>query len=117
MYTILLFLFLCQAHSEPTGLSIDDFKVKLTIDKFTTDTDLENFKKVLWDKRGITFEVDLLCRDDFGHIKTISIKVNCHDGQSGTASYNLDQGARIGFVRNYSEGADTSFAIGSVEGE
>ncbi len=115
---IIVLLFLAGLFSrEPAGLQISDTKVVLIIDKNTTAEDLKYFKSELWSKKGITFDVYQISRDAHDMITFIEIKVDCHDGQFGSASYRLTNSTRIGFIRDYKTLADQAFAIGNIDKE
>ncbi|SMG40312.1 Outer membrane protein beta-barrel domain-containing protein [Marivirga sericea] len=51
-----------------------------------------------------------------GKIDAITLKVDCNDGFSGTASTTNIPDSGIGFIRDYSEGSEVPFAIGKVFG-
>jgi len=109
MKTTLLFVVtsLLVWFTEAAGLSISDQKVKCVISQNTTESQLQDFKTELLEKKKIRFDVDRL---DFTSDKGISrtkISVDCNDGFKGSAQMVFkDDKSKMNFYRIYDEKAD-----------
>ena len=80
--------------------------------KSTTKSELEEFKS-----EGKELNIDITYENlEFinGEIEAITLKVDCNDGFSGTASTTNIPESGIGFIRDYREGADIPFVIGRI---
>lgn len=80
--------------------------------KSTTKSELEEFKLEAKELNiDITYENLEYIN---GEIEAITLKVDCNDGFSGTASTTNIPESGIGFIRDYREGADIPFVIGRI---
>ena len=80
--------------------------------KSTTKSELEEFKS-----EGKELNIDIIYENlEYinGEIEAITLKVDCNDGFSGTASTTNIPESGIGFIRDYREGADIPFVIGRI---
>ncbi|RUA38612.1 MAG: hypothetical protein DSY77_00090 [Bacteroidetes bacterium] len=80
--------------------------------KSTTKSELEEFKS-----EGKELNIDITYENlEYinGEIEAITLKVDCNDGFSGTASTTNIPESGIGFIRDYREGADIPFVIGRI---
>jgi len=83
--------------------------------KTTSRSELEQFKE-----EASTKDIDIVYENlqiINGEIDAITLKVDCNDGFSGTASTTNIPESGIGFIRDYREGAEVPFAIGNVFGK
>jgi hypothetical protein len=80
--------------------------------KSTTKSELEEFKSEAKKLNiDITYEnLEIINAE----IEAITLKVDCNDGFSGTASTTNIPESGIGFIRDYREGADIPFVIGRI---
>ncbi len=80
--------------------------------KTTTKSELEEFKSEAEELNiDITYENLEFIN---GKIEAITLKVDCNDGFSGTASTTNIPESGIGFIRDYRDGADIPFVIGRI---
>lgn len=80
--------------------------------KSTTKAELEEYKS-----EAKELNIDIIYENlEFinGEIEAITLKVDCNDGFSGTASTTNIPESGIGFIRDYREGADIPFVIGRI---
>jgi len=80
--------------------------------KSTKRAELEKFKTEA-QELNIDIEYENLEIID-GEIEAITLKVDCNDGFSGTASTTNIPASGIGFIRDYREDADIPFVIGRI---
>ncbi|WKV12149.1 outer membrane beta-barrel protein [Marivirga harenae] len=80
--------------------------------KSTKRAELEKFKEEA-EELNIDIEYESLEIID-GKIEAITLKVDCNDGFSGTASTTNIPESGIGFIRDYRDEADIPFVIGRV---
>jgi hypothetical protein len=98
--------------SELSKKKNDRYEVRIF--ETTSRAELEKFKAEA-SNRGIDITYENLQIIN-GKIDAITLKVDCNDGFSGTASTSNIPESGIGFIRDYSEGTDVPFAIGKVFG-
>jgi hypothetical protein len=98
--------------SELSKKKNDRYEVRIF--ETTSRAELEKFKAEA-SNRGIDITYENLQIIN-GKIDAITLKVDCNDGFSGTASTTNIPESGIGFIRDYSEGTDVPFAIGKVFG-
>lgn len=80
--------------------------------KSTTKSELEEFKSEAEELNiDITYENLEYIN---GEIEAITLKVDCNDGFSGTASTTNIPESGIGFIRDYRDDADIPFVIGRI---
>ena len=96
--------------SELSKKSNDSYQVQIFAN--TSRAELDRIKEDAA-KKGISIEYENLEIIN-GKIEAISLKVDCNDGYSGTASSTNIPKTGIGFIRDYSENADVSFQMGKV---
>ncbi len=93
--------------------SNDAFTVRIF--ESTTKQQLDAFREKAAEE-GISVKYNNLQIVD-GKIDAISMEVDCNDGFSGSLSVTEIPESGIGFVRDYSEAADSPFAIGKIFGQ
>lgn len=96
---------------EINGIQNDEVFV-VRIFKSTTKSELEEFKS-----EAEALNIDISYENlEFinGEIEAITLKVDCNDGFSGTASTTNIPESGIGFIRDYRDDADIPFVIGRV---
>ncbi|WP_375578544.1 hypothetical protein ABWH96_16155 [Marivirga tractuosa] len=98
--------------SELSTKSNDQYKVQIL--KTTSRAELEKIKEDA-SKKGIDIEYENLQIIN-GEIEAITLKVDCNDGYSGTASTTNMPESGIGFIRDYSANADAHFQMGKIFG-
>ncbi len=98
--------------SELSTKSNDRYKVQIF--ESTSRAELEKIKDEA-SKRGIDITYENLQIID-GRIEAITLKVDCNDGYSGTASTTNMPESGIGFIRDYSANADAHFQMGKIFG-
>jgi hypothetical protein len=96
--------------SQLSNKSNDRYVVQIL--ETTTRTELEKIKEEAA-KRGIDIKYENLELIN-GKIEAISLKVDCNDGYSGTASTTNMPDSGIGFIRDYSANADAHFQMGKI---
>jgi hypothetical protein len=99
--------------SELSTKSNDRYKVQIL--ETTSRAELDKIKEEAA-KRGIDIEYENLQIIN-GKIEAITLKVDCNDGYSGTASTTNMPESGIGFIRDYSNNADASFQMGKIFGK
>ncbi|GAB3050870.1 hypothetical protein [Spirosoma pulveris] len=103
---------------EGDGLSISDQEVKCVISQNTTESQLQEFKTELWEKKNIRFDVERLDFTADKRISRIKISVDCNDGFKGTAQMVFkDNNSKMNFYRIYDEKAESPFGIGELSSE
>ena len=103
---------------EGDGLSISDQKVKCVISQNTTESQLQNFKTELWEKKKIRFDVERLDFTSDKRISRIKISVDCNDGFKGSAQMVFkDDNSKMNFYRIYDEKAESPFGIGELSSD
>lgn len=120
MRTILLFVVTSFFgwFAEGDGLSISDQKVRCVISQNTTESQLQEFKTELWEKKKIRLDVDRLDLTPDKRISRIKISVDCNDGFKGTAQMVFkDDNSKMNFYRIYDEKAESPFGIGELSPE
>jgi hypothetical protein len=98
--------------SELSKKSNDRFVVQIL--ESTSRAELEKIKEDAA-KRGIDIKYENLEIIN-GKIDAITLKVDCNDGYSGTASTTNMPESGIGFIRDYSANADAHFQMGKIFG-
>jgi len=98
--------------SELSTKSNDRYVVQIL--ESTSRTELDKIKEDAA-KRGIDIEYENLQIIN-GKIDAITLKVDCNDGYSGTASTTNMPESGIGFIRDYSANADAHFQMGKIFG-
>ncbi|WP_296622115.1 outer membrane beta-barrel protein [Marivirga sp.] len=96
--------------SELSTKSNDLYKVQIL--ETTSRTELDRIKEEA-SKRGIEIAYENLQIIN-GRIEAITLKVDCNDGYSGTASTTNMPESGIGFIRDYSANADAHFQMGKI---
>lgn len=96
--------------SQISGKKNDIYKVQIFAT--TTRIELERIKEKAAE-RGIDIEYETLEIIN-GKIEAITLKVDCNDGYSGTASTTNMPESGIGFIRNYSANATAHFQMGKI---
>jgi hypothetical protein len=114
---VLSLLLLLTAFVPETGLDITADHVRLSVNGHTTSQEMEQFKRELWDKKGIRLHVVAVQYGLTGKINFLKIAVDCNDGFKGEASSTfLDDSHQIGFYRSYDD-SENPFEIGSISNQ
>jgi len=98
--------------SELSKKSDDRYVVQIF--ETTSRTELEKIKEEA-SKKGIDITYENLQIIN-GKVEAITLKVDCNDGYSGTASTTNMPESGIGFIRDYSANADVNFQMGKIFG-
>src|SRR5687768_4220565 len=89
-------------------------KVEVVFNRQLNFNDLVKIKMEIADK-GILLDYKRMEFDNNGKLKSISFKVDCKDGFSGSASSEeLSNDSRFGFYRDYSKDAASPFGTGGL---
>ncbi|XOV93093.1 MAG: hypothetical protein ACFHWX_23205 [Bacteroidota bacterium] len=109
---LIFFVFVLQANPdlEPTTAN---GRLEVSFDSTMQLKDLVKIKRFMKEK-GITLKYRSLAFDEQGGLKSLNIKVDCHDGIKGSAS-TCELNGRWGFFRDYREEALVGFGIGTLE--
>lgn len=102
--------------SAATQLMITNDQVRLAIGTLTTRNELENIKQQLKRDKNIDMSYSGSEFTSRGHIKKLSLEIDCNDGFSGKTinwSKSLDNNT-IGFIRDYKQDALQPFVIGKL---
>jgi len=114
---VLSLLLLLAAFVPETGLDITTERVKLSVNRHTTSQELEQFKRELWEKKGIRLDILTVQYGLTGKINFLKIAVDCNDGFKGEASSTfLNDSHQIGFYRSYDDD-ENPFEIGSISNQ
>lgn len=103
--------------SSATQLIITKEEVRLTIGTLTTQNELENIRKQLQRDKNILMSHTGSEFTSRGHIKKLSLEIDCNDGYSGKTinwSKSLESNT-IGFKRDYTSDAAEPFIIGNLD--
>ena len=111
----ILLLSSCSNNSE-TEYLISDEKVYLKVGTNTSEEELVKISTELLAERNITVDFQGSEFDDDGKLMYLNLKVDCNDGLRGSAKAEKValMVSKYGFVRDYSEGSDVPFRVGSV---
>lgn len=70
------------------------------------------------DKKGIRLTFKKIEYNEVGKLHSLSFKVDCKDGFSGSASTeHLTKDLRFGFYRDYTENTKSPFGVGAIAAE
>ena len=98
---ILAFIFSMFFPNDKTGLTIEQNRILLSIDKNTTPEQIATYRESLL-KKNIKFWVEKVAFDEKEKIKYIKIMVDCNDGFKGSSAETfLNEKTKIGFYRIY----------------
>ena len=110
-----LLLFLSISVSAQQGVMIEKEFIEVSFNSTMDKEDLDSISNKLLN-RGITLNYKESTFDKNGKLSSISFKVDCNDGFSGSASLNFLTGkSRFGFRRDYSEKVKIPFQTGSLD--
>lgn len=111
--TLIFFVFALQANDTDLEPTQAKGPLEVSFDNTMQLKDLEKVKRYM-KKKGITLRYKSLAFDEEGGLKSLTIKVDCHDGIKGSAS-TCELNGRWGFFRDYREEAPVGFGIGTLE--
>ena len=111
----ILLIVSCSNNSE-TEYLISEKKVYLKVGTNTSEEELVKISTELLAERNITVDFQDSEFDDDGKLMYLNLKVDCNDDFRGStkAEKVALMVSKYGFVRDYSEGSDAPFRIGSV---
>lgn len=97
-----------------TGLLVDSTKVTLSIDKNTTNDEINSFQTRL-KELNIDLNIDKIEFGSDNKIKFLSISVDCNDGFKGSVNQTLGDNDKIGFYRVYDKNGQSPFGMCPLE--
>jgi len=113
------FLFVGCFNTPSTEYVINDDKVSIMITSKTTEEELTDIAEEFLKKKNIEMDFEESTFSGSGKIKKLNLKVDCNDGNAGSAlSSATEMRVRpVGFIRDYSAGTKIPFSIGSIYNE
>ena len=100
-----------------TELVNTELLVKLMITPITTNDELIEYQKALFEERNISIDFSGSTFDKSGKIEDLFMKVDCNDGFAGEAraSWILLYKNSYGFYRDYTKDCEIPFSVGQIE--
>ena len=110
----ILMVFLSGSVFSQQGVRIEEDFIEISFNSTMDADDLELIRSNLQERKiELNYEETTFYKN--GKLSSISFKVDCRDGFSGSASRKfLTKNSRFGFQRDYAKGVKYSFRTGSL---